>query len=121
MVHMETTQRSSQSFCARPGCGIAKSLHGHSGAACSNFIQPGSKEANEAKRTHLSVVPECEHSPTGKHSFSPDIEYDESGKTINCEHCGEYPEEETVETPTLSDADLMAEWKARAAALGVLA
>jgi len=87
---METTQRSSQSFCARPGCGIAQTLHGHSATACSRFVAPGTKEANAMKRAHLSVVP------------------DET-------------EEETVETPTLSDAELLDEWKARALALGVLA
>lgn len=76
------------SFCARPGCGIAKLLHGRSGAACSNFIQPGSKEAFAAKRAVLALVPD---------------------------------EEETVETPTLSDAELLAEWKSRAAELDVLA
>ena len=32
---------------------------------------------------------ECEDSPDGKHSFTPDYEYDSSGKTINCEYCGE--------------------------------
>jgi hypothetical protein len=53
---METKQRSSQSFCARPGCGLAKSGHGFLAGACSNFIQPGSKEENEAKKAHLSVV-----------------------------------------------------------------
>lgn len=36
---------------------------------------------------------ECEESPDGKHSFTPDFEYDSSGETINCEHCGQSREE----------------------------
>lgn len=31
----------------------------------------------------------CPDSPDGKHSFTPDLEYDSSGRTINCEYCGE--------------------------------
>lgn len=79
------TPRSSQSFCARPGCGLAKTGHGFLPDACSNFIQPGSKEAHEAKRAHLTVVE------------TPAPETDE---------------DETVETPTLSDAELLADWSA---------
>jgi hypothetical protein len=68
---MSTKQRSSQTFCARPGCGLAKSGHGFLAGACSNFIAPGTKEANEAKRAHLEVVhtpiPEpIEDDPTAK-------------------------------------------------------
>jgi hypothetical protein len=48
--------RSSQTFCARPGCGLAKSGHGFLAGACSRFVEPGSKEANEARRAKLSVV-----------------------------------------------------------------
>jgi hypothetical protein len=93
---METKQRSSQSFCARPGCGLAKSGHGFLAGACSNFIQPGSKEANEAKKAHLSVV----ETPV------PEVIEDE-------------PATAKVRTP--SDAELMTEWRARAASLVVLA
>jgi hypothetical protein len=32
---------------------------------------------------------ECEDSPTGRHVFTKDWEYDPSGKTVNCEYCGE--------------------------------
>jgi len=32
---------------------------------------------------------ECPDSPDGKHHFTPDIELDGVGDTINCEHCGE--------------------------------
>lgn len=31
---------------------------------------------------------ECRDSPSGRHVFSQDLEYDSSGKTWNCEHCG---------------------------------
>ncbi len=31
----------------------------------------------------------CEDSPTGAHVFTVDLEYDPTGRTINCEHCGE--------------------------------
>ena len=37
---------------------------------------------------------ECEDAPDGRHNFVPDIEYDITGQTINCEYCGE-PESET--------------------------
>lgn len=53
---METKQASSQSFCGRPGCGIAKAMHGVLSQACANFIQPGSREAN-ALKPQLTVVP----------------------------------------------------------------
>jgi hypothetical protein len=42
---------------------------------------------------------ECEDSPDGKHHFICDLEYDSTGNTINCEHCGEpMPEEPKGET-----------------------
>lgn len=44
---MSNGQRSSQRFCGRPGCGLAYLLHGHSPAACGNFIEFRSKEARE--------------------------------------------------------------------------
>ncbi len=31
----------------------------------------------------------CQDAPNGIHSFEPDYEYDSSGETINCVHCGE--------------------------------
>lgn len=31
---------------------------------------------------------ECPSSPTGRHDFSQDMEYDSTGMTWNCEHCG---------------------------------
>lgn len=31
---------------------------------------------------------ECGDSPDGRHSYTADHEYDPTGKTINCEHCG---------------------------------
>jgi hypothetical protein len=34
---------------------------------------------------------DCADSPDGRHSFTPDIEYDPYDPPINCEHCGEYP------------------------------
>lgn len=40
---METKQRSTQQFCVRPGCGIAKSMHGKLTNACGNYIDPMSK------------------------------------------------------------------------------
>jgi hypothetical protein len=30
----------------------------------------------------------CPYSPDNEHSFSPDLEYDPTGQTINCDHCG---------------------------------
>ena len=30
----------------------------------------------------------CSESPTGEHNFCADLEYDDSGNTVNCEHCG---------------------------------
>lgn len=36
----------------------------------------------------ITTTIRCEDSPTGKHVWSVDYEYDESGNTINCEHCG---------------------------------
>lgn len=30
----------------------------------------------------------CEDSPNGEHEFTPDLEYDPTGETINCLHCG---------------------------------
>lgn len=35
--------------------------------------------------------PVCRESPDGKHDFSIDYEYDESGRSISCCHCGEGP------------------------------
>lgn len=35
------------------------------------------------------IKAECPDSPTGKHNFTPDWEYDHTGQTINCEYCGE--------------------------------
>lgn len=32
---------------------------------------------------------ECDESPDGQHDFKPDLEYDSTGETINCMHCGE--------------------------------
>jgi hypothetical protein len=32
---------------------------------------------------------DCADSPDGKHQFAPDLEYDSTGETINCEYCGE--------------------------------
>jgi hypothetical protein len=32
---------------------------------------------------------DCGDSPDGKHQFAPDLEYDPTGETINCEYCGE--------------------------------
>lgn len=91
-----SNQQSSQSFCARPGCGIAKSGHGFLPGACSNFIAPGSREAHEAKRAHLAVV----ETPV------PEAIEDEPA---------------TAKARTPSDAELFEEWKARALVLGVVA
>jgi hypothetical protein len=33
----------------------------------------------------------CEESPNGLHEYEPDIEYDITGKTVNCKYCGESP------------------------------
>lgn len=43
-----------------------------------------SAPASMGKRT----VGRCPDSPTGRHEFEVDIEYDHTGKTINCVHCG---------------------------------
>ncbi len=50
MFTLMETQRTSQSFCGRPGCGIAKSMHGKLTSACAAFIAPGSAEANALRR-----------------------------------------------------------------------
>jgi hypothetical protein len=99
---MATEQQSSQSFCARPGCGIAKSLHGYSASACANFIAPGSKEAHELRRAHLSVV----ETPPPFIDTPPYVEFD--------------VDEPTQVDRTLSDAEMFEEWKARALVLGAL-
>lgn len=36
----------------------------------------------------VPYVPPCSTSPDGEHAFTPDVEYDASGDTINCEYCG---------------------------------
>ena len=36
-------------------------------------------------------IKECEDSPTGKHIFTSDLEYDSTGSTINCSYCGQLP------------------------------
>lgn len=40
---------------------------------------------------------QCPDSPNGQHDFAPDYEYDSSGRTINCQHCGE-PEPREIPT-----------------------
>jgi len=46
---------------------------------------------HEKCERHDNPKPECPESPTGKHEFSPDIEYDPVDPPITCEHCGESP------------------------------
>lgn len=53
-------------------------------------------QAAEHQRRHGFVRKECAESPTGKHSYTPDLEYDSTGKTKNCEYCGELPEKRQV-------------------------
>lgn len=81
-------------ICGRPGCGFTKQAHWMPGA-CNNFIASNSKEANALKRAHLSVVE------------TPIPEVIEDDPTAKVGH--------------VTDAQLMAEWRARAAVLGVLA
>lgn len=42
-----TSPRSSQSFCARPGCTFALATHNLLAKSCPGFVEPGSKEARE--------------------------------------------------------------------------
>jgi hypothetical protein len=65
-----TNERSSQSFCARPGCGIARTAHGFLAQACSRFVQPGSKEANAS----AAVLELVEDEPTVKVRTPSDAE-----------------------------------------------
>ncbi len=51
---METAQRSNHGFCAR--CTYAKLMHGKLGGACSNYVEPGSKDANALKREAPTAV-----------------------------------------------------------------
>lgn len=44
---MESNQRSSQSFCARPGCGLAHSAHGFLPAACGSYIAPTGRDLSD--------------------------------------------------------------------------
>lgn len=37
----------------------------------------------------LRSMYECPDSPDGKHNFTVDMEYDSTGQTVTCEHCGE--------------------------------
>jgi hypothetical protein len=50
---------------------------------------------------HTIATDACAESPDGEHSFQPDLEYDPTGGTINCEYCGEGSplEEETDASP----------------------
>lgn len=94
-----------KAFCARPGCRVAYAVHGRLATACAGYIDPSSsagvairraeKQQEKAKRAHLSVVETPVPEP---------IE-----------------DEPTAKVPTLSDAQLLAEWKARATEIGVLA
>lgn len=117
-----------QSFCGRPGCGIAKSGHGFLPQSCGNFIQPGSKEANGLKRAHLSLVKAID--ADRPHRFFPSgvpvtgepgeewcdvdgcVERASHPVHVGIDPCG-IDEEETVDVPTLSDAELLAEHRAR--------
>ena len=49
------------------------------------------------------VKVECKFSPSGKHVFSPDTDFDPSGQYISCEYCGE--EGDVLDT-TVDDRDV---------------
>ena len=55
------------------------------------------------------MTTKCPDSPDGMHEFEPDLEYDQSGETINCVHCGEpapegwIPDDESPWTDELPD------------------
>lgn len=43
---------------------------------------------DQPARRPAKVKGPCPDSPNGQHQFSADLEYDSTGQTINCEHCG---------------------------------
>lgn len=50
-------------------------------------VAPDCPEYEESQPAYES----CPDSPTGEHEFSVDVEYDSTGQTVNCEHCGALP------------------------------
>lgn len=52
------------------------------------FVKPYLKAKPKKKKPRASYT-KCDESPDRKHHFVPDYEYDMTGKTINCEHCGQ--------------------------------
>lgn len=101
-----------KSFCARPGCKVSRALHEVSTAACGNYIDPTSPAgvailaAEKAMAKALALAPAFKLTlvVTPPSECACDgIEHDTDCVSDN---------EVTVDVPTLSDADLLAEWNA---------
>lgn len=55
-------------------------------------LEANLREMALGAKVETVVPPPCpERADGGPHEFTPDIEYDASGETVNCEHCGEEP------------------------------
>jgi hypothetical protein len=59
-------------------------------------LEAGAAEVRRLQAEVAKESVECEESPNGRHKFNADLEYDPSGATINCEHCGDV---QTVASP----------------------
>lgn len=76
--------------------GLALTFVAENGERAMIQIEPGEwREWVERVDRHLArsdrhqAQPCPERCDGGPHEFTPDIEYDQTGQTINCEHCGE--------------------------------
>ncbi len=81
-----TTFKSAQKF-IKPEVNLGKSAREVRETVPTSAGASGVKTGASATPPSTSV--ECDDSPGGKHEFTPDLEYDPTGKTINCKYCGE--------------------------------
>lgn len=106
--------KSNPSFCGRPGCGVARAVHHILTRACGAFVAPGSLEAHELRRAHLALI---------STPLPPAL--DDEAATLRMLAADPVPEvvedEPTARVGHITDAQLLAEWKARAEELGMLA
>lgn len=129
--------KSNPSFCER--CRVARAVHHILTRACGAFVAPGSAEAHELRRAHLALISTPLPPALDDEAATLRMLADANPSPSRLPRCGRCDllfesieaaakpcpngcdDEVTVETPTLTDAQLLAEWKARAEELGVLA
>jgi hypothetical protein len=69
-------------------------------AAAAQAVQTATSQASDTGRA-------CPDSPDGQHSFTPDVDHDPTGKTINCEYCGAPVNDQEAEAAQ-AEADIAA-------------